>query len=85
MCNVSLGVLGRTLEVLGKYVQHRTTQNRGLSVTPAMRCQVAHDVVTNIGEVLVLRAYCARRGWDTHPSNTVGGDRIISSESISEK
>ena len=32
-----------------------------------------------------LRAYCARRGWDTHPSNTVGGDRIISSESISEK
>ena len=32
-----------------------------------------------------LRAYCARRGWDTHPSNMVGGDRIISSESISEK
>ena len=37
------------------------------------------------GEVLALRAYCAHRGWDTHPSNTVGGDRIISSESISEK
>jgi hypothetical protein len=32
-----------------------------------------------------LRAYCARRRWDTHPSNTVGGNRIISSESISEK
>ena len=32
-----------------------------------------------------LCAYCTRRGWDTHPSNTVGGDRIISSESISEE
>ena len=36
-------------------------------------------------EVLALRAHCAHRGADTHPSNTVGGDRIISSESISEK
>ena len=38
-----------------------------------------------LGEGLALRAYCAHRGWDTHPSNTVGGDCIISSESISEK
>ena len=38
-----------------------------------------------VGTAWALRAYCARRGWDTHPSNTVAGERIISSESISEK
>ena len=38
-----------------------------------------------VGTAWALRAYCVRRGWDTHPSNTVGGDRIISLESISEK
>ena len=38
-----------------------------------------------VGTAWALRGHCARRGWDTHPSNTVDGDRIISSESISEK
>ena len=38
-----------------------------------------------VGTACALRAYCARKGWDTHPSNTVGGDRIISLDSISEK
>ena len=59
---------------LKRGIQHLGSRGAGLT-TP-------HPI---FGEVLALRAYCARRGWDTHPNNTVGGDRIISSESISEE
>ena len=63
----------------------RLAGNLGMGALEARRGSIWGKFLHCMRTACALHAYCVRRGWDTHPSNTIGGDRIISSESISEK